>query len=75
MTSPRVEIDLRKIRRNTQVLVRRFDRRGITILGVTKAVCGHPKVAKAMLNGGAVGLAEARISNVCLLYTSDAADE
>lgn len=32
--------------------------------GVTKAVCGRPSIAQAMLDGGAVGLAEARISNV-----------
>ncbi len=31
---------------------------------VTKAVCGHPAIARAMLDGGAAGLAEARLSNV-----------
>ncbi len=64
MMSPRVEIDLGKIRANTQILVRRLDRRGISVLGVTKAVCGHPAIAKAMLSSGVVGLADARISNV-----------
>lgn len=64
MISPSVEIDPGKIRRNTQTLVQRLDRRGIKVLGVTKAVCGHPEVANAMLSGGATGLADARISNV-----------
>ncbi len=64
MTCPRIEVDLGKIRRNTQTLVRRLARRGIGVTGVTKAVCGHPAIAQAMLDGGVVGLAEARLSNV-----------
>ncbi|MCK0166405.1 alanine racemase [Jannaschia sp. S6380] len=38
--------------------------RGIQVTAVTKAVCGHPAIAWAMLDGGAAGLAEARLSNV-----------
>jgi predicted amino acid racemase len=33
-------------------------------LGVTKACCGHPEVARAMLAGGASFLAESRLANV-----------
>ncbi|MEI4197719.1 alanine/ornithine racemase family PLP-dependent enzyme [Roseovarius sp. E0-M6] len=64
MSCPRIEVDLGKIRRNTQTLVGRLSPRGIGVTGVTKAVCGHPAIAQAMLDGGAVGLADARISNV-----------
>ncbi|AUR06365.1 alanine/ornithine racemase family PLP-dependent enzyme [Phaeobacter inhibens] len=64
MSCPRIEVDLAKIRRNTQTLVKRLGPRGIGVTGVTKAVCGHPAIAQAMLDGGAVGLADARISNV-----------
>lgn len=64
MSCPRIEVDLAKIRRNTQTLVGRLGPRGIGITGVTKAVCGHPAIARAMLDGGASGLAEARLSNV-----------
>lgn len=64
MKAPRIEIDLGKIRENTRVLVDRLGSRGITVTGVTKAVCGHPDVAQAMLDGGAVGLADARVANV-----------
>ncbi|MFO8127402.1 alanine/ornithine racemase family PLP-dependent enzyme [Yoonia sp.] len=64
MTSPRIEVDLRKIRHNTQALVGRLKERGINVTGVTKAVCGHPAIAQAMLDGGCIGLAEARLSNV-----------
>lgn len=64
MKAPRIEIDLQKIRENTRTLVDLLGGRGITVTGVTKAVCGHPDVAQAMLDGGAVGLADARIANV-----------
>ncbi|CUI00063.1 alanine/ornithine racemase family PLP-dependent enzyme [Leisingera aquaemixtae] len=64
MTAPRMEIDLSKIRQNTRVLVDRLKPRGITVTGVTKAVCGHPGIARAMLAGGAIGLADARMANV-----------
>jgi predicted amino acid racemase len=64
MTAPRIEVDLDKIRHNTQTVVRRLKARGIVVTGVTKSVCGHPTIARTMLDGGAVGLADARISNV-----------
>ena len=64
MTTPRIEVDLSKIRHNTRYLVERLKARGITVTAVTKAVCGHPKIAQAMLEGGAVDLGEARVSNV-----------
>lgn len=64
MSSPRIEIDLSKIRHNTRTIVGRLKARGIHVTAVTKAVCGHPAIARAMLNGGAAGLAEARLSNV-----------
>lgn len=61
---PRIDVDLRKIRHNTRTIVERLKRRGIRVTAVTKAVCGHPAIALAMLDGGAAGLAEARLSNV-----------
>lgn len=64
MSCPRIEVDLSKIRRNTQTLVRRLGACGISVTGVTKAVCGHPAIAQAMLDGGAAGLADARVCNV-----------
>ncbi len=70
MTSPRIEVDLTKIRHNTQAVVGRLKERGIGVTGVTKAVCGHPAIAQAMLDGGCVGLAEARVSNVQRLRTA-----
>lgn len=70
MTMPRVEIDLGKIQRNARCLVRRLGDRGISVTGVVKAVCGHPDIAGAMLDGGVVGLADARIKNVVRMRTA-----
>jgi predicted amino acid racemase len=67
MSTPRLEVDLGKVRHNTRFLVDRLKVRGIDVTGVTKGVCGNPAIAQAMLDGGAVGLAEARISNVVRL--------
>ncbi|SFR11439.1 alanine racemase [Poseidonocella sedimentorum] len=64
MTCPRIEVDIGKIRHNTQKIAERLGPLGIGVTGVTKAVCGHPAIAQAMLDGGASGLADARISNV-----------
>jgi predicted amino acid racemase len=74
MSCPRIEVDLAKIRRNTQTLVSRLGPRGISVTGVTKAVCGHPAIAMAMLEGGAVGLADARITNVQRLRAAGLTD-
>lgn len=70
MTAPRVEIDLGKIRANARSLVRRLGARGVSVTGVTKAVCGHPEVARAMLDGGVFDLADARIRNVLRMRTA-----
>ncbi|MFV2051325.1 alanine/ornithine racemase family PLP-dependent enzyme [Aliiroseovarius sp. YM-037] len=64
MSAPRIEVDLSKIRHNTQTVVQALNARSIGVTGVTKAVCGRPAIAQAMLDGGATGLAEARLSNV-----------
>ena len=64
MSCPRIEVDLGKIRCNTQTLVERLGSLGIGVTGVTKAVCGHPAIAQAMLDGGVAGLADSRIGNV-----------
>ncbi len=70
MTSPRVEIDLGKIQANARCLVRRLGARGLSVTGVTKAVCGHPDIADAMLDGGVAGLADTRIRNVVRMRTA-----
>ena len=70
MTTPRVEIDLGKIQANARYLVRRLGTHGLSVTGVTKAVCGHPDIAGAMVDGGVAGLADARIKNVVRMRTA-----
>jgi ornithine racemase len=60
----RIEVDCERIRRNAQVLVQTCGAAGVEIVGVTKACCGNPEVARAMLAGGVRKLAESRLSNI-----------
>jgi predicted amino acid racemase len=60
----RIEVDCERIRRNTEAVVRLCAPHDIEVVGVTKACCGHPEVARAMLAGGASSLAESRLANV-----------
>jgi predicted amino acid racemase len=60
----RIEVDCERIRRNTEATVKLCAPHGIEVVGATKACCGHPEVARAMLAGGATMLAESRLRNV-----------
>ncbi len=64
MPAPSVIIDLDVIAENTRLVTERLALHGIGTFGVTKAVCGSPLVARAMLRGGAAGLANSRLDNV-----------
>ena len=60
----RIEVDCARLQRNTEAIARLCAPQGIEVVGVTKACCGHPEVARAMLAGGARALAESRLGNV-----------
>ncbi len=62
--SPRLEIDLAKIYRNTKRLKDMFQAQGISMMGVTKGVLGSPPVATAMTAAGVGFLADSRIENI-----------
>lgn len=64
MTTPRLEIDLDKIRNNARTLVGRLADRGISVRGITKATLGSSEIAQAMLEAGVAGLGDSRIENV-----------
>lgn len=61
---PRLEINLSKIRHNTEVLANLCSKYDIDLAGVTKVFCGIPEVAKAMVEGGVKILADSRIENL-----------
>jgi predicted amino acid racemase len=60
----RIEVDIARLRRNTETIVELCAAHGIEVVGVTKACCGHPDVARAVLDGGASMLGESRLGNV-----------
>ena len=62
--APRLLVRPDVVRRNAAAVCERFEGR---VLGVTKAVCGEPAVAAAMLAGGVDGLADARTANLARL--------
>ena len=70
MSGPRVTIDLERIEKNARTVAETCRTSGIEIFGVTKGTCGMPQVARAMLRGGVIGIAESRLENVRRLRTS-----
>jgi len=70
VTGPRLRVDLGAITANTRMLVDRLAPKGVRVTGITKAMCGMPAVAEAMLAGGAVGLGDSRIPNLLRMRES-----
>jgi predicted amino acid racemase len=64
MTTPRIEIDIEKISHNASRLRQLYASRGIGIIGVTKAVCGDPVIAEALVKTGIDTLADSRLENI-----------
>ena len=64
MSTPRLTIGLDKIEHNSRTLVELCSEHGIAVTGVTKATCGNPEVAKAMLRGGVCSIADSRLENI-----------
>lgn len=64
MAYPVLNIDLDKIEHNARTIVELCAAHGVSVSGVTKAVCGNPQVAAAMLQGGVAGLADSRPENI-----------
>lgn len=67
MATPYVTIDLDKIEHNARTIVSLCGAHGIDVTGVTKGVCGHPKVAKAMHRGGISSIGDSRMKNLLRL--------
>ena len=63
MHYPRIEINLEKIKSNTEIMVKACKKRGISVAGVTKVFCGNPDIARAYIEGGGELLADSRVEN------------
>jgi len=64
MITPRIEINLGKIAHNAKILKEIYGSNGIGVAGVTKVVCGDPKIAEIILKSGIRILADTRIENI-----------
>jgi ornithine racemase len=61
---PRMEISLSQIRDNARILSELYGQKGISLMGVSKAVLGEPSIAEAMIQGGVKFIADSRIENI-----------
>lgn len=64
MLIPRIEIVLSQIRDNARMLSEFYGKKGISLMGVSKAVLGNPLIVKAMIQGGVKFIADSRIENI-----------
>jgi len=64
MARPVLRIDLDKIEHNARTIVALCREHAIEVIGVTKGVCGHPAVARAMLRGGVAAIGDSRLEHV-----------
>lgn len=62
--TPRIEISLSQIQENAEFLSDLYMEKGVSLMGVTKAVLGEPSIAKAMIQGGVKFIADSRIENI-----------
>jgi predicted amino acid racemase len=61
---PRIEIGLSQIQDNARMLSKLYGQKGISLMGVSKAVLGEPAIAQAMIRGGVRFIADSRIENI-----------
>ncbi|GAB4275128.1 MAG: hypothetical protein Kow0029_16030 [Candidatus Rifleibacteriota bacterium] len=62
--TPRLEIYPARIKANAQAIIAQCHEKKVQVACVTKVVCAHPAVARAMVEGGADLLADSRIENL-----------
>ena len=67
MSTLHLTVDLSKITRNARKALAICRSHGMGVMGVTKGVCGDPKIAKAMLAGGIDCIGDARLDNIVKL--------
>ncbi|NSL52846.1 alanine/ornithine racemase family PLP-dependent enzyme [Calidifontibacillus erzurumensis] len=62
--TPRVEIDLAKIKQNAKILKDLYGKKGIQMTAVVKGVAADIKIAETILESGITSLADSKISNL-----------
>jgi predicted amino acid racemase len=64
LITPRIEINLAKIAHNAKKLKELYSSKGISVIGVTKVVCGDPRIVDVLIKSGINTLADSRIANI-----------
>jgi predicted amino acid racemase len=67
---PRIEISLSQIRDNARMLSELYGQKGISLMGVSKAVLGEPSIVEAMIQGGVRFIADSRLENIQKMKSS-----
>jgi len=68
---PRLVYHADTLAKNVQNVSSRCSRNGITLWGVTKGVCAHPRIAEIMVKNGCRGLMDSRLKNLEALRKQD----
>lgn len=63
MTSPRLEINYKKIAHNLKTIIAIYETKSIAICAVTKVLCGDVNIARLLVQSGATMLADSKINN------------
>ncbi|TFG28539.1 MAG: alanine/ornithine racemase family PLP-dependent enzyme [Promethearchaeota archaeon] len=61
---PYLEINLKKIQHNAQLLKETLDLKNISIMGITKVTLGNPEIANTIIRAGITLLGDSRIDNI-----------
>ena len=61
---PRLIVDLDKVFCNVKQMVDLCRTFGISVCGVTKAVCGDPHIVKVFVDGGVASLGDSRLDHI-----------
>lgn len=71
MHYPMLAVDLEKIKFNVRKVVKMCSSKGIKVVGITKLFCGHPQIAKVLVDSGINILGDSRIENLKRLKNID----
>ncbi|HRX25865.1 MAG TPA: alanine/ornithine racemase family PLP-dependent enzyme [Aminivibrio sp.] len=64
---PRLVVNAKAIEENARRVVQKCSAAGIYVSGVTKGMCAHPDIVRAMVAGGCSELADSRVGNLAAL--------
>lgn len=64
MKYPLMEIHLDRLKENAECIAGLGIKHGVQIWGVTKVTCGHPDVARTLLEAGIKAICDSRIENI-----------